>query len=163
MSKEKPSYTFNFNTAVDKAEETKTFAELSDRPPSALQGLTEKGDLVFAKYNIHTIKDLATWKYYHIAKAIFILSTTEDGSRAANAHSNFNDTIVEGWRSKTLAELVDAPLTALSGIGDKIATDFKGLRPAPKTIGELANWKYTKWAESLVTLSLYETADHSSR
>lgn|SRR3990167_4244683 len=160
----KPEYTFNFNKAVDKAQEVKTFTDLKALPPSALQGLTERGDVVFAKVKIQTIEDLGRWKYYHIAKAIKTLAETEEeGARNPEGDANLNSALDKEWETKTFNEMLNAPISALQGLGDWVDGAFKELRPAPKTIGELADWKYCHWAEAITTLSLYETEDHSSR
>jgi len=160
--KSKPSYTFNFNQAVDKAHEGKSFTELLELPPSALQGLAERVDPLFARLHIKTIKDLASWKYYHIAKAIAYLGQTEEpNKRSEGAESNLNEALDKEWETKTFAEILDAPLGAFQGVGDvteEILGEIRGL----KTIRDLANWKYCQWAEAIKTLAQYENSDHSS-
>lgn len=56
---------------LDKAYEQKEFAELSDAPVDALQGLSA-GDATALQQalNIRTIRDLATNKYVLVAQAI---------------------------------------------------------------------------------------------
>ena len=52
-------------------------------------------------------------------------------------------------------ELVDAPVGALQGVS---GGDAKLLKEAfnVKTIGDLANLKYVKWAQAIVTLANIE-------
>lgn len=56
---------------VDKAYEDKSIAELADAPVDALQGVSE-GDAQHLKdaFNIKTVRDLGTNKYFRWAQAI---------------------------------------------------------------------------------------------
>ena len=51
-------YQLNFNRALDKEHEGKTFAEIIKLPPSALQGLSGKADKMLEAFRINTIEDL---------------------------------------------------------------------------------------------------------
>jgi hypothetical protein len=56
---------------VDKAWEGKTIAELADAPVDALQGVSAAdADLLKQAFNIKTISDLGTNKYFLWAQAI---------------------------------------------------------------------------------------------
>ena len=69
----------NVNNAVDKAYEDKTLAELADAPVAAIQGISEKMYQDFFKpRGIHTIRDLANWKFVLWAQGIVNLATTEE-------------------------------------------------------------------------------------
>jgi len=61
----------DITTKVDKAYEGKSFAELADAPVSALQGVSE-GDAQLLKdaFNISTVRDLGTSKFFLWAQAI---------------------------------------------------------------------------------------------
>jgi len=65
---------------------------------------------------------------------------------------NINNALVKEYESKPLKELVNAPVDALQGVS---ANDAKLLAEAfnVKTIGDLANLKYVKWAKAIATLS----------
>ncbi|MDX1957300.1 MAG: hypothetical protein SFU98_01940 [Leptospiraceae bacterium] len=69
---------------------------------------------------------------------------------------NINEAVDKAYESKTLKELVDAPVDALQGVS---ATDAVKLKEAfnIKTIGDLAKLKYVKWAQAIVTLAEKET------
>jgi hypothetical protein len=56
---------------LDKAYEDKSFAEIADAPVDALQGVSE-GDAQHLKdaFNIKTVRDLGTNKYFLWAQAI---------------------------------------------------------------------------------------------
>ena len=61
----------NFNSALDKEHETKTLEEIVELPVSALQGLTDKhGTFLSETFKINSIKDLAKWQPFQVAKTI---------------------------------------------------------------------------------------------
>ncbi len=65
---------------------------------------------------------------------------------------NINKIVDKAYESKTLRELVNAPVGAISGIS---ANDGKLLAEAfgVKTISDLANLKYVKWAQAICALA----------
>lgn len=67
----------NCNHALDKEHEGKPLAVILGLPPSALQGLAEHSNADFAKFHIHTIEQLGTWKYAVAANAITTLAELE--------------------------------------------------------------------------------------
>lgn len=68
----------NINSLVDKAYENKSFTEILNAPVSALQGLSD-GDANKLKdaFNIKTVNDLATNKFFLRAAAIAQLAKSE--------------------------------------------------------------------------------------
>jgi len=68
----------NINSLVDKAYENKSFTEILNAPVSALQGLSD-GDANKLKdaFNIKTVNDLATNKFFLRAVAIAQLASSE--------------------------------------------------------------------------------------
>eukprot|EP00996_Jenningsia_fusiforme_P002821 NODE_3637_length_942_cov_89.180291_g3340_i0.p1 GENE.NODE_3637_length_942_cov_89.180291_g3340_i0~~NODE_3637_length_942_cov_89.180291_g3340_i0.p1 ORF type:complete len:209 (+),score=41.80 NODE_3637_length_942_cov_89.180291_g3340_i0:92-718(+) len=159
--RQKPSYALNLNLALDKAHETKRLKEIIELPPSALQGLSEKADSLLKALKITTIGELGSWSFYQLARAIVDLADKEeDGKRHVDAEMNINKALVQDWETKPLKALVDAPVSALQRLAPWVDSH---LAPAGiKTVGDLGRWKYAQWAEALVTLSSYESADHSS-
>jgi hypothetical protein len=73
-----PDSAMNIGNAVDKSHENMTLSELVKAPVGALQGVSD-GDAEHLKaaFNIKTIGDLATNKYFLRAQAINALATTE--------------------------------------------------------------------------------------
>merc|ERR1712232_1036171 len=133
------AYTFNMNLALDKEHENKAFSEIIKLPPSALQGLAERADAKLAKLHIKTIEDLGNWKYYRIAKAIENLAETEEeGKRDAEGEANLNSALDKDFETKTFKEMLAGPISALQGLADWVDEEVNDLRPAPKTIGDLA-------------------------
>jgi pheromone shutdown protein TraB len=59
------------------------------------------------------------------------------------------------WEDKSLAEIVKASPAVLQGLTDERAAKIAEALGA-KTIGELANNKYVRWAQALATLAEYE-------
>jgi hypothetical protein len=65
---------------------------------------------------------------------------------------NINNAVDKDWEKKSLKEIADAPVDALQGLS---AGDADFLKKAfnVKTVRDLANLKYVKWAQSIVTLA----------
>eukprot|EP00998_Keelungia_sp_KM082_P009500 NODE_5679_length_683_cov_43.424460_g5656_i0.p1 GENE.NODE_5679_length_683_cov_43.424460_g5656_i0~~NODE_5679_length_683_cov_43.424460_g5656_i0.p1 ORF type:complete len:168 (-),score=46.70 NODE_5679_length_683_cov_43.424460_g5656_i0:108-611(-) len=159
--KQKRDYTFNVNLALDKEHEVKSFKAVIELPPSALQGLAPKADEMLGKMGITTVKQLGSWKYFIAARAIVALAATEEpGKRAAACEMNLNKALDKEYETKSLKELVDAPLSAFEGLASWV--DDHLAAAGLKSVSDLANWKYARWAEAMVELSVYETEDHSS-
>ena len=61
----------NLDKVLDKAYEDKTLAELVDAPVDALSGVSEgDAELLKQAFNIKTVRDLGTNKYFLWAQAI---------------------------------------------------------------------------------------------
>lgn len=65
---------------------------------------------------------------------------------------NLNKALDKAYEGKSLKELADAPVDALAGVSEN---DAKLLLEAfnVKTVRDLANLKYVKWAQAIVTLA----------
>lgn len=65
---------------------------------------------------------------------------------------NIDKALDKAWEGKSFKELADAPVDALAGVSAK---DAEALMAAfgVKTIRDLANLKYSKWARAIVTLA----------
>lgn len=148
--------TFNLNHALDKAHEGKTLREIVLLPPSALQGITTAGDEVLAKFKVHTIKDLAEWKLFRIAKAVVEMSDLEEtGGRSETNTSNLDAAFDKDKWGLSLRDLCDQPPHCVRGTApwvDKELSDFKGLN----TLRDIAMWKYPVIAHNICTLAEFE-------
>lgn len=60
----------------------------------------------------------------------------------------------------SIAELLDAPPSALSGLAPWTDEVLAGV--GINTVGQLGRWKFAHWAEALNILSEVESADDSS-
>ena len=68
---------------------------------------------------------------------------------------NINKALDKAFESKTLKEILDAPVSALAGVSEK---DGKLLEEAfgIKTVADLGKNKYFLWAQSITNLSATE-------
>lgn len=67
---------------------------------------------------------------------------------------NLNKLLDKEYESKSLAEILDAPPSALEGLTPKHDEILAGFRI--KTIRDLGNWKYAKSAAALAALESAE-------
>ncbi len=67
-------------------------------------------------------------------------------------YMNINFALDKAYETKPLQELVDAPVAALQGVSEGDAELLKKAFNV-KTIKDLANLKYIKWAQAIVTLA----------
>jgi len=66
------------------------------------------------------------------------------------------------YECKPVQEILTSPVYAFQGLTKEKA--IAALEPlGVHTVSDLANWKYTSWAEAITLLSKYENADFSSR
>ncbi|MDD4941950.1 MAG: hypothetical protein PHQ13_00250 [Rhodoferax sp.] len=69
----------NINKAVDKPFESKSLKEIADAPVDALEGVSAGDAELLAKaFNIKSIRDLGTNKYFLTAQAIAALAAKEE-------------------------------------------------------------------------------------
>ena len=65
---------------------------------------------------------------------------------------NINKALDKAYETKSLKELVDAPVAALEGLSDADA-EALGKALGIKTIGDLGRNKFFLWAQAIVALS----------
>ena len=65
---------------------------------------------------------------------------------------NIDKFVVKKYESLALREIADAPVDAIQGVSEN---DAKLLKEAfnVKTVSDLANLKYVKWAQAICTLA----------
>jgi hypothetical protein len=75
---------------------------------------------------------------------------------------NINEVVDKSYQNKALREIADAPVNALHGISAK---DAEALHKAfnVKTVRDLANLKYVKWAYAITTLADEETTPQQEK
>lgn len=160
-AKSTPDYLLNINLAVDKEFEGSSFAEIALAPTSALQGIGDKSREVLRQFGIKTVKDLGTWKFYRMSKALAGLAPLEQPDRRQEGASmNANKALDKKHEKKPLQDISVLPPSALQGLAGWADDELAKLHI--KTIAQLGDWKYAKWAEWIVVLSEFETADFSS-
>lgn len=65
---------------------------------------------------------------------------------------NLNNALDKEYETKSLKEIADAPVAALQGVSEKDAELLKAAFNV-KTVRDLANLKFVKWAQAIVTLA----------
>lgn len=68
---------------------------------------------------------------------------------------NINNAVDKAYEDKSLAELADAPIAALQGVSERQAQLLQDAFRI-KTIRQLANLKYVRWARAIVALAATE-------
>ena len=158
----KLTYLSNINNALDKKHEVTSYQEVLKLPPSALQGLADHADATFADLHVRTIGELGSWKYFRFARAVVELSKLEEaGKRAEGNRQNLNKALDQAWETRSLVDIAGAPIEALQGVGPKAGESLAKL--GLKTISDLADYKFCRWAEAIVAAAEFENADFSSR
>ena len=148
-------------SCICKEHQNKSYREILDLPPSVFIGLDDQEDVdsIFKRFQIETIRDLGNWKFYHIAKSILYLAGTEEpGKRSKEAISNMNQALMKEWETKPMKDMVEAPISILQGLTDSQSRTLSSIHSAgyPINVKQLANWKYCRYAESLIALSDFE-------
>jgi predicted RecB family nuclease len=137
----------NINAAVMNADEGSNLNDIADANIQILQGIGPKSDIVLEGLGLETVKDLATFKYFLVAPAIKTLDGIEEkDKRPVDSVMNIDNILDKEYETKSLAELLEAPLSAFEGltdIADKLLAEM-----GVKTIGYLAHFKYCLWAEA---------------
>jgi predicted RecB family nuclease len=119
-----------------------------------LQGIGPVHTEAFDQLGLRSIKDLATYKFYHMAKAITILKDSESEFRPETSTMNLNKGVDKKFERKSFKDISEAPVAALQGLSEENGALFRTV--GVTTVADLANFKYCKWAESIVALSKYE-------
>eukprot|EP00913_Durusdinium_trenchii_P025699 g24118.t1 len=92
---------------------------------------------------------------YHMENATRHMMNLEDSQAAKKSceRSSFNIgfAVCREWEDAPLKRLAKAPVTCLQGLGRKRGAMLASL--GPKTVQDLANWKFARWAESICILS----------
>mmetsp|Transcript_3832 Transcript_3832/g.9238 ORF Transcript_3832/g.9238 Transcript_3832/m.9238 type:complete len:164 (-) Transcript_3832:150-641(-) len=149
----------NINELVDVEWEKKKLSEIADAPTTALQGIAERGATVLAKFRpgAKTVRDLGRWKYYKMAKAITGFSEFEKaGKRKDGATLNIDKAVDKEHEHKSLEEIAELPPSALEGLAKTADAPLKEVFGV-KTIRDLANLKYARWAEWITDLAECES------
>jgi len=145
----------NINGAVMKADEGGNLTGIAEAKVHVLQGIGPKADHVFEALHIETVQELAKFKFFAVARAIKTLAATEEANkRPKDSVMNVDHILDKEYETKSFNELLGAPVSALEGLTEKADALLKEL--GVKTIGDLAEFKYCKRAEAIVTLAAYE-------
>lgn len=143
----------NIEDAVMKADEGHNLTAIAAANLTVLQGIGPKAEAVLEALGLETVKDLSTYKFFLVARAIKTLSATEV-KRPEGSVMNIDNILDKEYEVKSLKELLDAPLSAMEGLTEKADTVLGGM--GVKTIGDLADFKFAHWAVAICELAAYE-------
>eukprot|EP00420_Gonyaulax_spinifera_P038923 CAMPEP_0197889330 /NCGR_PEP_ID=MMETSP1439-20131203/24285_1 /TAXON_ID=66791 /ORGANISM="Gonyaulax spinifera, Strain CCMP409" /LENGTH=269 /DNA_ID=CAMNT_0043509303 /DNA_START=64 /DNA_END=873 /DNA_ORIENTATION=- len=151
---EKP-YAMNLDLALDKACEGKSLKEILDSPISTIQGLTGMADDALAELNLKTVRDLGTWRFYLIARALVALAEKEDaGAPSAGRNMNIREALDRQHEAKSLKQVLNLHPSAFNMFPAKADVILQKLKVA--TIRSLGSRKTFAWANAMVELEKYE-------
>mmetsp|Transcript_4584 Transcript_4584/g.8495 ORF Transcript_4584/g.8495 Transcript_4584/m.8495 type:complete len:193 (+) Transcript_4584:68-646(+) len=150
-----PEHQLNIAHALKKSDERESFRYLSNQPVEALQGIGPKHAEELKSLNLKTVQQLADYKFFHLARAMTVLSTVEEeGGRLDNTLMNINKGLDKASEKKALKELIHQPVHILQGISPQAGETLASL--GVKTVEDLANFKFCQWAESIVVAAKFE-------
>eukprot|EP01024_Parvocaulis_polyphysoides_P019634 TRINITY_DN18958_c0_g3_i2.p2 TRINITY_DN18958_c0_g3~~TRINITY_DN18958_c0_g3_i2.p2 ORF type:complete len:216 (+),score=29.55 TRINITY_DN18958_c0_g3_i2:92-649(+) len=157
VKKDFEGYLLNISQAVVKEHESKSFGEILEAPVSALEGVGSKGEEVFNSVGVKTVRDLAEWKFFRIARALLILKDLSGDERVSNSLMNIDKAVVKEYEQKSLKEICAASVDALEGLTKEHAEKLGTL--SVSSVESLGDLKYCSWAAAILELSQYETMD----
>jgi predicted flap endonuclease-1-like 5' DNA nuclease len=145
----------NCSEALVKSHEGIHLNEISKSEISTLQGIGDVHAGVLEHLGVKTVGQLAKYKYFLVARGIKTLSEVETKQgRLKGTVMNIDNCIINEAESKSFADMVASPLHILEGLTTKAEDLFATL--GVKTVGDLAEFKYCRWAEAIVELSKHE-------
>jgi len=131
----------------------KHLSEIAEMGTQVLQGIGPARASVWDAINVTSVRDLANYKFFKIARAIETLAECEL-ARPEGLVMNLDNALVKEYETKTLRELLKAPLSALEGLTEEADELFREM--GVKTIRDLARFRFCKRAEAIVDLADYE-------
>mmetsp|Transcript_17011 Transcript_17011/g.28246 ORF Transcript_17011/g.28246 Transcript_17011/m.28246 type:complete len:156 (+) Transcript_17011:198-665(+) len=123
-----------------------------------IQGIGPKADLLLEALGVKSMEDLATYKYFLMARFIVTLAESEtEGGRPTGSSMNIDKAVDKDWEAKSFKEIAEAPTSALEGLSEKARELLTELHV--KTVKDLANFKYCRYAEAIMEAAKYEEAE----
>eukprot|EP01024_Parvocaulis_polyphysoides_P061856 TRINITY_DN6907_c0_g5_i3.p4 TRINITY_DN6907_c0_g5~~TRINITY_DN6907_c0_g5_i3.p4 ORF type:complete len:112 (-),score=24.02 TRINITY_DN6907_c0_g5_i3:294-629(-) len=103
---------------------------------------------------IHTVQELANWRYWKMARAMIVLQQASTGDRAQDSMMNIDWAVDKEFENKSLKDMVDSPVDAIQGLSERAKELLKVM--SVKTIRDLGELRYCKWAEAICELAEFE-------
>jgi len=145
----------NCAKALMKANEGDHLASIAKAPITVLQGIGEKHNALLEHLHIKTVEELATYKFYLMARALKTLAEVEEkDGRKPESVMNVDKAVDKKQEKMTFTEMAASPIHILQGLTKEAEELFKRL--GVHTVGELADFKYARWAEALVEMAKHE-------
>eukprot|EP00420_Gonyaulax_spinifera_P019161 CAMPEP_0197893074 /NCGR_PEP_ID=MMETSP1439-20131203/32540_1 /TAXON_ID=66791 /ORGANISM="Gonyaulax spinifera, Strain CCMP409" /LENGTH=269 /DNA_ID=CAMNT_0043513323 /DNA_START=80 /DNA_END=889 /DNA_ORIENTATION=- len=149
------AYSMNLDLALDKASEGKSLKEILDSPISSIQGLTGLADDALAELNLKTVRDLGSWRFYLIARALVTLAEKEDAGASSGSRSmNIREALDREHEAKSLKQVLNLHPSAFNMFPAKADAALQKLKIT--TIRSLGSRKALAWANAMVELEKYE-------
>mmetsp|Transcript_38315 Transcript_38315/g.119644 ORF Transcript_38315/g.119644 Transcript_38315/m.119644 type:complete len:274 (-) Transcript_38315:131-952(-) len=146
------AYHMNVNLAVTKEFEGTSLQKIAASPPHAIQGVAEHSDGMMQDLGIKTVREMGTWKFYRMARAICTLSDKEEvGHTHAGSGLNIRNALDAEYETCSLKAVLSLPLSALAGFPPKCDKLIADLRI--KTIGQLGMRRTFAWAAAIAELA----------
>jgi len=158
-----PGYAMNINGALADEHHGTPLRKIVDLPLTVLAGIDNEKAIAFQEFQVRTVRDMANWKFYQVAKAIVALAEVEiEGGRLESSWQNINDAVDKKFEKKSLNQIKMGKAEILQGIGkylQGVLSDKIGVN----TVMELANFEPARNAAALVALADYETGGFQSK
>jgi predicted flap endonuclease-1-like 5' DNA nuclease len=140
---------------LKKKDEGHYFEELVQQPVTTLQGIGPKHADELSSLGLKTVQQLADYKFFHLAKSMTILAQVEEeNGRLEGSIMNLNKGVDKQYEHYPMKEMIQQPVHALQGISPAAGETFHSL--GVKTVADLAEFKYCKWAEAIVVAAKFE-------
>jgi len=148
-------YELNCNHVLNSAESSRQFATLAQAPVTVLKGIGMHSGLILKNMGCEFVKDLASYKYWRLARAVAVLAKAEEpGQRPADSCMNIDRALVQEYEGTSLKKVVQAPVQALQGIGKQESGLLESL--GIHTVQDLAESELFRNAEAIVEAAKYE-------
>merc|ERR1712176_693538 len=99
-------YKMSISEALMKAAEAKPLNEIKDANVAVIQGMGPFSSQVMEKLGVKTVEDLATYKYFLMARAIVTLAETEtEKARPSGSGMNLDKALDKEFEPKSLKEI----------------------------------------------------------
>ena len=158
------AYKMNLNLAIVKEYRGKTIKEILDSPVDALRGLSDIGEEALQKLGVKTVREVAVWRPFLLARAIVTLAPTESTDKDAESDApatggmlkkmNIRNMLDKEFEALPLKQVPDLPVSALSILPPECVEVLHTMRI--RTIKHLGQRKYFHWANSMLELEQYE-------
>jgi hypothetical protein len=146
----------NINDALASEARGCYFSSLVESDITALNDVSsELVEFINKELECTTLAQLATYKFYRMAKMIATLADYEvDKARPKNSVMNLDNALLHEYETMSLKDILGAPVCALQGIGETVAEAFDKMDI--KTVRDLGTWKLCRVAEAIVEAAKYE-------
>ena len=121
-------------------------------PVEYLPGMAPSSATTLSALGLPTIGLLGSYKFFLLARAMATMAETESqGGRLEGSVMNVDHAVTKEWETRSLAEICNAPIEALEGIGKQGGSLWNSLNV--RTIKDLVLFKPCQLAEAICNAS----------